>query len=185
MNVLLISPGFPGEMPHFTRGLAEAGANVIGIGDGPAAGLPELTRQHLAHYEQVPSLWDELAVVDQVRALNERVRIDRVECLWEVGMILAARIREALGLPGPTVEQTIPFRDKEVMKRKLDEAGIRTPRHARAFTADDVRQATDTIGYPIIIKPIAGAGSADTHRDGRSRRRWKTSLPPPRAPYPK
>ena len=26
MNVLLISPGFPVEMPQFTRGLAEVGA---------------------------------------------------------------------------------------------------------------------------------------------------------------
>ena len=35
-------------------------------------------------------------------------------------MILAARIRESFGLPGMTVEQTVPFRDKEQMKRVLD-----------------------------------------------------------------
>ena len=45
-------------------------------------------------------------------------------------MVLAARIREELGLPGMTVEQTLPFRDKELMKQVLDAAGIRTPRHA-------------------------------------------------------
>ena len=47
-------------------------------------------------------------------------------------MILAARIREAFGLPGMTVEQTVPFRDKERMKRVLDAAGIRTPWHVSA-----------------------------------------------------
>ena len=36
MNVLLLSPGYPADMPEFTRGLAEAGAVVFGVGDSPA-----------------------------------------------------------------------------------------------------------------------------------------------------
>jgi biotin carboxylase len=79
-------------------------------------------------------------------------------------MILAAKIREGLGLPGMTVAQTVPFRDKETMKQVLDKAGIRTPKHHRARTAAEVWSAAKDIGYPIIIKPIAGAGSADTFR---------------------
>jgi biotin carboxylase len=63
-----------------------------------------------------------------------------------------------------TVAETVPFRDKEAMKRVLDAAGIRTPRHARAATAAAVREAAERIGYPLIVKPIAGAGSADTPR---------------------
>ena len=47
---------------------------------------------------------------------------------------------------------------------RLDEAGIRTPRHARAHTADQCREAAEDIGYPLILKPIAGAGSQDTYR---------------------
>ena len=34
-TVLMISPGYPAEMPFFTRGLARAGAQVIGAGDQP------------------------------------------------------------------------------------------------------------------------------------------------------
>src|SRR3712207_4265261 len=79
-------------------------------------------------------------------------------------MVLAARIREVLGLPGMTVEQTLPFRDKELMKRRLDAAGIRTPWHASATTVAAVWEAAERIGYPLILKPIAGAGSADTYR---------------------
>ena len=40
MNVLMLSPGFPAEMPHFTRGLARVGARVIGLGDQPPEMLP-------------------------------------------------------------------------------------------------------------------------------------------------
>jgi biotin carboxylase len=63
-----------------------------------------------------------------------------------------------------SVEQTIPFRDKEKMKALLDAAGIRTPHHYRATTAEECREAAARVGYPLIIKPIAGAGSADTYR---------------------
>ena len=79
-------------------------------------------------------------------------------------MILAARIRETFGLPGLTVEQTVPFRDKETMKRVLDAAGIRTPWHVSARTVAEVWAAAEKVGYPLIVKPIAGAGSADTYR---------------------
>ena len=79
-------------------------------------------------------------------------------------MLLAARIRETFGLPGLTVEQTVPFRDKETMKRVLDAAGIRTPWHVSARTVAEVWAAAEKVGYPLIVKPIAGAGSADTYR---------------------
>jgi len=162
-NVVMISPGYPQEMAYFTRGLAAVGATVIGVGDQPRDALPGPAREGLAHYEHV-SLADEGAVIDALRGLSQHVRIDQVECLWEPYMILAARLREEFGLPGMTVPQTLPFRDKELMKRTLDAAGIRTPWHASATTVAQIWEAAERIGYPLIVKPIAGAGSADTYR---------------------
>ena len=159
----MISPGFPLEMAYFTRALAEVGATVIGVGDQPVDVLPPEARAALAHYEHV-SLADEDAVIAALQGLSRHARIDQVECLWEPYMVLAARIREVLGLPGMTVAQTLPFRDKELMKQVLDGAGIRTPRHASTGTNAGIYAAAEQIGYPLIIKPIAGAGSADTYR---------------------
>lgn len=162
---LFLSPGYPAEMPWFVRGLAECGVRVAGIGDQPEGALPPTARQALSHYLQVRNLWDEEATVEAVRRWAPSVGgIDRVEVLWEPGMLLAARLREALGVPGMTVAQTVPFRDKEAMKQVLDAAGIRTPRHRRATSEAEVRAAAEAVGYPAIIKPIAGAGSADTYR---------------------
>ena len=48
MNVLMLSPGFPVEQPHFTRGLAEVGATVYGMGDQPQSALPEIAKKALA-----------------------------------------------------------------------------------------------------------------------------------------
>lgn len=163
-TVLMISPGFPAEMPLFTRGLAAVGARVIGLGDQPAAALPAEAREALMHHVQVPNLWAEEAVLAEVMALHRQVRIDQVECLWEAGMFLAARLREALGLPGMTLAETHPFRDKETMKQVLEAAGVRTPRHGRAVNESQVREAVAHVGYPLVIKPIDGAGSNDTYR---------------------
>jgi biotin carboxylase len=123
-----------------------------------------MTRESLAAYIRTPSLFDEAVAVDAVLHHPLASKIERVECLWEPGMLLAARLREALELPGLDLERTMPFRDKERMKQVLDRAGIRTPRHARAATQSEVLEAAERIGFPLIVKPIAGAGSADTHR---------------------
>lgn len=167
-RVLFISPGYPAEMSDFVRGLGQCGAEVIGIGEHPGGSLPEVARQHMVDYLQVPALFDSDAVANKVSEYAKRVRIDQVECLWEPFMTLAAQLREALQLPGMRVAQTELFRDKEQMKKALDTAGIRTPRHTSAQGAEAILAAADRIGLPLVIKPIAGAGSAHTHevRDG-------------------
>lgn len=162
MNVLMVSPGYPTEINYFTRGLAVHGARVFGIGDQPAGELPQIVREHLAGYLQVASLLDDDAVVKQVREWKAAQPLDQVECLWEPGVILAARLREALGVPGQDVAQATLFRDKDAMKQAVAAAGIRTPKHQRATTAAECQRAAEQIGFPVIVKPIAGAGSADT-----------------------
>jgi biotin carboxylase len=164
MNVLMFSPGFPRELRYFTRGLAEVGATVIGLGDQPQSALDEPARSSVSMHVKIRSWTDDAAVLGQIADVAQKVRIDGVECLWEPHMVLAARVREMLGLPGMTVEQTLPFRDKEIMKRRLDAAGIRTPHHYSATTVAQVIEAAETIGYPVIVKPIDGAGSEHTYR---------------------
>ena len=164
MNIIMLSPGFPVEQPFFTRGLAENGHRVIGLSDQHEDQLPSIAKDSLAAHLQIPSLYDEAAVFAKVADAANRVGIDRIECTWEPFMVLAAKLRERLGLPGMTVEQTMPFRDKEKMKQVLDRNGIRTPHHYSTTTKEGVREAAMEIGYPICVKPIAGAGSADTYR---------------------
>lgn len=164
MNVMMIAPGYPDEMPFFVRGLALEGAAVIGIGDQPEHDVPQMTKRHLAAYIRVPSLQDEDGCVKTVTQWAKGKHIDRVICLWEPGVLLAARLREELGTSGMTVEECLPFRDKDLMKEKVAAAGIRTPKHKSAKSAQGVRAAIKKIGYPAIIKPIAGAGSMDTYR---------------------
>lgn len=166
MNVIMLAPGYPGEMPYFCRALARHGAKVYGLSDVAFKDLPTLTREHLAGYLQVPNFTDEDAVVRQVVQSVGGNAIDRVVCMWEPGVVLAAKLREALGAPGQGVEQATTFRNKDIMKQVITKAGIRTARHAPATSIAQVREAAASIGFPVIVKPIAGAGSMDTFRAG-------------------
>ena len=163
-NVLIISPGYPTDMPEFTRGLAESGARVIGVGDQGVGALPELVRNSVSDYIQVASLWNSEQVASELRHRFRGQSLDRIECLWEPGIMLAAELRQQFGVEGLTIEQAHRFRDKEAMKVALDRAGIRTPRHIAVDTTAACWDAVQEMGYPVILKPIAGAGSADTYR---------------------
>lgn len=164
MNVIMLAPGYPGEMPYFCRGLSLHGAKVYGVSDVAEKDLPALTREHLSGYLRVPNFTDEDAVVQQIVAGVGNHTIDRVVCMWEPGVVLAARIREALGIPGMGVEQANTFRNKDLMKQVVTKAGIRTARHVAATSIAGVREAAEQIGFPVIVKPISGAGSMDTIR---------------------
>ncbi len=163
MRVVFLAPAYPPEMIQYTRGLAEVGAEVYGVGDQPQSSLPAQVKQHLHDYLQVPRIMDEDDVIARVTAWLRGRNIDRVLANWEVLVQLAARLRERFGVPGMTPDVVRGFRDKELMKERLRTAGLRVPRSRRASTEAAVRAAVEEIGYPIILKPIAGAGSADTY----------------------
>jgi biotin carboxylase len=161
MRVVFLSPTYPAEMRQFTRGLAEVGAEVLGVGDGnPDAEL----RCYLTDYLQVPAIMDEDDVIARVHAWLRGRNVDRVLANWEPLVIVAARLRERFGLPGMSVDTVRGFRDKQLMKERVAAAGLRVPRSQRVRTIQDAWAALEITGYPSIIKPISGAGSADTYK---------------------
>lgn len=149
-------------MPRFVRGLTEVGAEVIGAGEGPAEALPPGLRRMLSGWVQIPGWADEPACVAAIVSALGTHRVDRVESLWEPTVLLAARVREALGVAGMDADTVLGFRDKQVMKERAALAGARVPRSARCRGAEEIRQAARSIGYPLVGKPIAGAGTAST-----------------------
>lgn len=163
MNVLFISPHYPDEMQDFTRGLAQVGARVYGLGDTEPGALPPVLRRYLSGYVHTRDLRNVDAVVRDIRATLGSLALDRVECMWEPHVILGARLRQALDVPGMDVDTAIGFRDKSIMKERLLARGLRVPRYARVTTEAGARDAAAEIGFPLVIKPTAGAGTADTH----------------------
>jgi len=164
MRVVFLAPIYPPEMIEYTRGLAEVGAKVFGVGDTPREALPARVKPYLHDYLQVPRIMAEDDVMDRVTAWLRGKSIDRVLANWEPLVILAARLRERWGMPGMSVDTVTGFRDKQLMKERVAAAGLRVPRSRRVRTETETRAAAEEFGYPLIVKPIAGAGSADTYK---------------------
>lgn len=164
MNVVFLAPNYPPEMQQYTRGLAEVGATVYGVGDTPVQQLHPSVKQHLSDYLQVPRILDEDDVVARVHAWLRGRHVDRVLANWEVLVLTAARLRERFGLPGMSLDTVRGFRDKQLMKQRVAAAGLRVPRALRVRTVAEAHAAAEAVGYPLILKPIDGAGSADTYR---------------------
>jgi hypothetical protein len=164
MRVVFLSPAYPAEMGQFARGLAEVGATVLGVGDTPRESLPPSVKPYLSDYLTVPRITDESDTMNRVSDWLRGRTIDRVLANWEPLVLLAARLRARWGLPGMSVDTVRGFRDKELMKVRMRAAGLRVPRSSRVRSATEVREVAEQLGYPLVLKPISGAGCADTHK---------------------
>ena len=164
MNVIFIEPSFPYNQREFVRALHAAGANVIGIGERPASHLSDELKHWLGDYVQIRSVVDEAALLRAVRFVQDRLWVDRLEATVEAHIMAAAAVREKTGIPGTSPRTAWLCRDKPAMKDALREAGIPCAQSTRATTPEDARAFAEAVGYPLIIKPPAGAGASGTYR---------------------
>lgn len=91
------------------------------------------------------------------RMLHARFSVDRIVAISERLLLPAARLRDALGVPGMGLAETEVFRHKVRMKEHLAARGVRVPDFA-PFT---VGNAVALLGkYPrIVLKPVDGMSS--------------------------
>ncbi|MDX1605995.1 MAG: ATP-grasp domain-containing protein, partial [Candidatus Competibacterales bacterium] len=164
MNVIFIEPSFPYNQRDFVRALAAAGANVIGIGERPVEHLSDEMKGWLGDYYQVRSVVHEPSLLKAVKAIQDKLWVDRLEATVEAHIMAAARVREATGIPGISTKTAYLCRDKPAMKEALRQAGIPCAQSTRAENAQDARDFAEAVGYPLIIKPPDGAGAAGTFR---------------------
>ena len=99
-----------------------------------------------------------------VRALHEAYPFQAVVSLFELGLLPAARINEALGLGGESVATVELLLDKWRMRRHLATRGISPVASAVGRTAQDLREFVQANGLPIIVKPIRESGSLGVFR---------------------
>lgn len=122
----------------------------------------DLSRGAVAEVESSCTVASLEAVPVAARSVAKRVGVpDAVVAVPEEYLLLAAALREELGVPGLTVGQTLRFRDKLEMKSHLAGTGVRVPRCA-PFTIDDACLLLDQVPQ-VVIKPRGGGGSAGVH----------------------
>jgi biotin carboxylase len=108
-------------------------------------------------------------VLRSIVAAHPGARI-RLLCADEGNTLEAAKLRDEFGLGGPGYAEILPFRDKVLMKQRVEQAGLRVPGHG---SLDRDRFARDRSGYvddmirevslPMVLKPLDSAGSDGVH----------------------
>ncbi|MDQ2782530.1 MAG: ATP-grasp domain-containing protein, partial [Actinomycetota bacterium] len=164
MNIVFVEPAFPNNQRRFVAALAGVGANVIGVGESPDWALGDELRAQMVAYYQVSNVTDEHQLDAAVRWAQEQMWVDRLESTIESHQMAAARVREWRGIPGTSVRTTWLCRDKPSMKEALRNAGVPTAASAAVDTTEQARDFARGVGYPLILKPRAGAGAQGTVR---------------------
>lgn len=164
MHVLFVEPAFPYNQMQFVRALSAVGARVTGIGEAPAHALPDQLKGWLYGYEQVRSVVHEPSMLEAVKRVQAREWVDRMEATVEAHIMPAARVREARGIPGISVQTSHLCRDKPAMKEALRKAGIPCAASLGSSSVEEIKDFAREIGYPLIIKPRDAAGAAGTYR---------------------
>jgi len=164
MHVLFVEPCFPSYQSKFVEALHSVGAAVTGIGEVPIEAVPRSIKEKLVHYEQVQSVVHEPSMLAAVQRIQKRGWVDRLEATIEAHIMPVARVREACGIPGTSVRTAFLCRDKPAMKQALREAGIPCAQSTGAHSAEEIRAFAATVGFPLILKPPAGAGAAGACR---------------------
>lgn len=148
-SILSIGAG-PFQVPLIEKARAQ-GLRVIALdGDASAPGLP------LANEARIANVRDPEACL----AVAREFAVDAVTTLaTEAGVVSAASVAEAMGLPGLPLPAAANVTDKLLMRQAFAHAGLASTRFFGCSTLSQARAAFHEIGGPAVVKPANGAGS--------------------------
>jgi biotin carboxylase len=135
------------------RQIEEYGADLFvlnGVGEPDFWPAP---RYLVAGSKQIDDL------VSAARSWHATERFDGVLTFSESAVVAVAVVAEALGLPSVGVETARTSRNKFLMRRAHQRAGVPRPRFRLVPDLPAALAAADEFGYPVILKPTLGAAS--------------------------
>lgn len=164
VHVVFVAPYFVGTTLHCLQLLSRMPDVSLGvITQEPAERVPGQVQLE-GHY-QVRDCLDAQQLIAAGRHFQRQWgRVDRLLGFLEQMQIPNGDARDALGIEGMGAEVARNFRDKNRMKGILQEAGLPVARQRRIEGAEDALTFVEEVGYPIVLKPLAGLGSKSTLR---------------------
>ena len=164
--VVFVTPFFNEAAARHIAALADLPGIRLGvISQDPLEGFAPHLRGRLAAHWRVDDSLDSGQLAGATRALaRSQGAIDRLFGVQEQLQVQLAEVREALGIAGMGAEAARNFRDKARMKTLLRAAGLPCARHRLVTDAAAAWRFAGEVGYPLVVKPPAGAATQDTHR---------------------
>lgn len=101
-----------------------------------------------------------IADPDAVLKVAQEQKVDgAVICCSDTGLKAIGRVNDVMGLTGLTEKSADESSNKFLMKERLVEAGVRTAQFYRLHNEEELKEAVEKIGYPVIIKATDLQGS--------------------------
>ena len=127
--------------------------------------LSAALRAKIAAHWRVDDILSNAQLAHAAQALSRQLGpIDRLFGAYEQLQVPLAEVRERLGIAGMRAEAARNFRDKARMKTLLRQAGLPCARHQLVTSDADAWEFAGEVGYPLVVKPPAGAGAISTFR---------------------
>lgn len=98
-------------------------------------------------------------ILETLDTLQKEISFDGVITSCDYYLVTVAQIAEYLGLPSVSAIATKIANNKAMMREALQRAGLHSPKFARVDNLAGAREAADSLGYPLIIKPTDLCGS--------------------------
>jgi biotin carboxylase len=147
----------------------------------PEERVPPGLRRRLAAHWRIDDPLDARQIAGAVQALGEHLGpVQRLLAVLEQLQVPLAQVRARLGIPGMDAATARNFREKAQMKSVLHTAGVPCARYRLADSADAAAGFAAEVGFPLVVKPPAGAGAKSTFRldDAEDLRVWLNAAPP-------
>ncbi|OQY29729.1 MAG: hypothetical protein B6244_02770 [Candidatus Cloacimonetes bacterium 4572_55] len=164
-TIIFYSPHFGESTLDFVRELRYLkNVHVIGLGQDP----PDYIRSANARFHyfddfyRVNQATDQAQLEQAISDIQNMGPIHRLLNIQEPLQLLIARIRERFGIPGLYPKSARLFRDKDAMKKAFRQNQILCAKSSKAEIPEQAIRFAEEQGYPIIIKPLKGAGSENT-----------------------
>lgn len=158
-RVLLLIPTASYRAPDFMDAAAKLGLEIV-VGSDRGQPLAELFpgRTLTADFS------DPDAGAAAITRFADSYPLDAILAVDDAGTILAAEASSRLRLPHNPVEAARATRDKPLMRRLLDEAGIASPAWRVIPLDSDARREAGSVDFPCVIKPLALSASRGVMR---------------------
>ena len=181
-NAVFVAPFLMESTLRFVYAAASLPGVRLGlVSQDPEESLPAELRTRIDGHYRISDGMDAEQIKAGVEAIGRHFGgVDRILGSLEQLQVPLAVVREALGVAGMGVEAARNFRDKARMKTVLSQHGVPCARHRLAHSPGDALAFADEVGFPLVVKPPAGAGTIDTFRINRADelQRWLEVAPP-------
>lgn len=165
-HVIFVAPFCMTATLRFLEGASNLpGVTLSVISQEGSEKIPQDIRTRLHGHWRISNALDSAQIVYAARQLEKS--LGPATCLMgplEQLQVPLAVARQSMGIAGLGVDASLNFRDKSRMKKVLEKANVPCARHVLVGNREAALAFAQQVGFPMVVKPVAGAGGKSTFR---------------------